>query len=222
MTKKYKNILYILIISSFIFKEKIFNFLYSKEYYLLTIEKIYQTRNTTLEEKEQELLNAYGYVDAVSYTLEPSKIILNNIYNLNNEITIYKGSLDNIKENMLVINEFGLVGVIIKTNNHSSIVKLLLDDNINISIKINNSYGILKSINKELWIEGINNQESIKKGDIVKTSDLSNFPENINIGEVEEVITDYYNIEKKIKVKPFVDFENLKYISIITNLRDDL
>ena len=221
MTKRHKNILYIIIFLSFILKEEIFNFLFSESYYLAQAETMTDTRNKTLEAKESELTESYGYIDSIPYHLEPSKILINNLYHLNNEILVYKGEEEGIKENNLVINELGLVGIVSKTNKHSSYIKLLTNESLNISVKINESYGILKNKNNALIIEGIKNQDWVEVGDIVTTSDLSIYPENILIGKVAAINTDRYEIEKILTVEPATHFNELKYLSIITDLRGE-
>ena len=55
--------------------------------------------------------------------------------------------------------------------------------------------------------------------DTILTNNLSIYPENIVVGTIKEITLDHYEIEKKIKVTPAVDFENIKYISVITHLR---
>ncbi len=70
-------------------------------------------------------------------------------------------------------------------------------------------------------MSGINNKGEVNVGDAVFTSDISIYPEKILIGQVEEVMFDHYEIEKVIKVNPAVDFKNLKFISIIKDLRGE-
>ncbi len=219
MTKKTKIGIYILIIVIVLLKEEVYQILFQANIKNQTFTSICQIKNDTLEEKYQELINAYGYEDAVPYHLEPSKILYRDIYNLNNQVTIYKGEKNGIVSKNLVINEKGLVGIVKETSKNSSVVDLLINENTNLSIKIGESYGILKYKDQELVVEGINNKSNIKVGDQVTTSDISLYPENILIGTINKVENDNYEIEKKIKVTPEVDFEHLKYVSVITDIR---
>ncbi len=221
MTKKAKNLLYLLIFVSFLLKEEVYHFLFAKEFYLAEYEMTTYARNKTLEKKEEELYHSYGYLDSIPYSLEPSKILINNLYHLTDEIIIYKGEEDHIKKNHLVINDLGLVGIVSKTKKHSSHVRLLLNDETSISVKINDSYGILKCKDQELYVEGIKAGDTLSIGDQVYTSDLSLYPENVLIGSIEAIETDRYQIEHFLKIKPSVHFDDLKYLSIITDLRGD-
>lgn len=219
MTKKTKIGIYILIIVAILLKEEVYQVLFHANLKNQTFTQICNVKNENLEEKYNELITAYGYEDRVPYHLEPSKILYRDIYNLNNQITIYKGENKGVSSKNLVINEKGLVGIVKEANKNSSVVDLLLNENLNLSIKIGENYGILKYKDNELIVEGINNKGNIKIGDKVTTSDISIYPENILIGTINAVENDNYEIEKKIKVTPIVDFSNLKYVSIITDIR---
>ncbi len=219
MTKKEKILIYIVLIASFLLKEEVYGFFFQSKLYKETFAEIEETKNKIVEKKYQELLNAYGYEEKVTYPLEHTKVLYRNVYDLENQITIYKGKENNIEEKNLVINEKGLVGIISRVDKKSSVVDLLLNDSLNLSVKINSEYGILKYQNQELIIEGINNKGKVEVGDTILTSNLSIYPENIVVGTIKEITLDHYEIEKKIKVTPAVDFENIKYISVITHLR---
>ena len=85
----------------------------------------------------------------------------------------------------------------------------------NISVKINNSYGMLKYLNNSLIITSVNNYENIMPGDLIYTSGLGNLAGGIKVGEVESIINNKLGIEKQIIVKPYVDFDNLDYVAIL-------
>lgn len=219
MTRKGKIVLLLLIVVTILLKEEIYAFLFQASLMKKTEENICVIRNKSIEEKYQELVEAYGYTDTLPYTSSPTKILYRDIYDLKNSITIYKGSKDGYLEKNLVVNESGLVGIISKVNLHSSEVELLTNEHLNLSVKVNNNYGILKYEEDTLIVRGINNKGEVEVGDLVYTSDISIYPEKILIGEVKEVANDNYEIEKVLKITPAVDFANLKYISVITNLR---
>ena len=181
--------------------------------------KIYDNREKSLAEKEQKLKEAYQFDDYLNYSIEYSKVLFRNIYNFTNEITIYKGKDYHLQENNLVVNKDGLVGVIHEVNDKSSQVYLLNNENSCLSVKINSYYGILKNLNNELIVEGLNNQAEIEIGDLVTTSDLSIYPENILIGKVKNIQYDTYEIEKILTIEPAVDFNAVSYVGVITDLR---
>lgn len=219
MTRKGKMVFILLIIVAILLKEEIYAFLFKASLIAKTEEKVCVIKNEVIEEKYMELAEVYGYTDVVPYHISNSKILFRDIYDLDKHIAIYKGSKDGLQEKNLVINENGLVGIISKVNAHSSEVDLLMQNDLNLSVKIKESYGILKYEEDTLVVKGINNKGDVQEGDLVYTSDISIYPEKVLIGEVKEVKFDTYEIEKVIKVTPAVDFNNLKYVSVITDLR---
>ncbi len=217
MTRKGRNLLIILFIFCMLLREEVISFFFRATSIRETENQICEIKNKELETKYQELVASYGYEENIEYTTEKSKVLFNNIYDLEKSLMIYKGSKEGIKPNFLVVNENGLVGIIKEVYKHSSKVLLLTNKETNLSVKVGNSYGILTSKDGKLQISGIDNKQEISKNMEVRTSDLSLYPENILIGYVENVEMDTYEIEQKISVTPAVS--SIKYVSIITELR---
>jgi rod shape-determining protein MreC len=216
---KRKYLLLIILIICFLAREKVYEYLIKLEDFTKIEDNIKSIKSDNENNLALELNNAYNYNFLTNYNLEYSKVLYRDIYNLKNEITIYKGKNNNIKENNLVINDLGLVGVVTKVNENSSVVRLLTNNKTNISVKIGDYYGILKYQDNKLVVEGINNKSNISIGDEVKTSDIAILPENILIGYVTNLSMDKYEIERVIELSSVVDFNSLKYVSVITSLR---
>ena len=153
-------------------------------------------------------------------------IINRNIGYWYNKITIDKGEADGIKKDMAVINNEGLVGVVIKTSKLNSIVKLLTtndtNNKISVKIKINDDnyiYGLLTGYDREknrLIIEGIAENTEINKDDVVTTTGLgNNFPSGILIGTVDSITKDNFDLARTVLVKPSVNFDNLNYVTVL-------
>lgn len=214
-----KTFFYLLIIVAFLF---LFETVYlnggSKQFAEIA-SAVKDERETALEEKENKMIAAYQFDDYLDYHLEYSKVLFRDIYHFKKNITIYKGKNYNIKKNNLVITKDGLVGVVTKVDAYSSIVQLLTNENTSLSVKSNNSYGILKYKENELVVEGIDNKSSIEIGEKIYTSDLSLYPEHILVGVVKDIRYDKYEIEQILSIEPVVDFNNLSYLAVITDLR---
>lgn len=221
MTKKSKIILILLIITIIIFKEEIYGLIYKNIIYTNISEFVSNTKSESLEKEYNSLKNAYQYDDYLNYNLSYSKILYRNIYNFNDEVTIYLGEKDNLKKDNLVINEKGLVGIIKSTNKSSSIVNLLTNKNTSLSVKINNVYGILKYQDNKMIIDGVTSKDEVNVGDKVYTSDISKYPKDILIGTIKNINYDKYEIEKYLEVESKVDFNSLKYVAVITSLRGE-
>ena len=168
-----------------------------------------------INEEYNELLNINNIKYNSTFNLNISKVMYRDIYDYNNYITIYKGSNDNIEKNMAVINEYGLVGIIDKVNKNNSIVKLITNIDSNVSVKINDNFGILKVNNGKLIVSDISNYNDININDKIYTSGLGNIPGDLYVGVVSDISLNNTNIEKIITVKSDVDFNNIKYIAVI-------
>ncbi|MGI6330144.1 MAG: rod shape-determining protein MreC [Bacilli bacterium] len=143
-----------------------------------------------------------------------------------NILTVDKGQKEGIKSDMPVISEGGLIGIVIRTTNHTSDVKLITTNDLNrqISVAVVNqddeiTYGLIAgyhSETKHLLIENIIDEIKIEKGDKVITSGLSNlFPRGILIGKVEKESKDHFGISKQLFVKSEVNFTDIRFVQIL-------
>ncbi len=188
-------------------------------------------RKDTSNHKKSPETNPFGE----QFNFIPAGVIDNSTNLPNNYITLNAGSEQGIGEGMGVISPQGIVGVVIKTSAHYSVVMSLLHKKILVSVmfKKSGTFGTL-SWNEELtphanWPGGdyrfatlaqIPMSEKIRIGDTITTSGYSNiFPKGIMVGTVY----DYKSIPELyfyvIRVKLSTDFKNLKYVYVVTDLK---
>ena len=144
------------------------------------------------------------------YSILGAAVIQRNIYSFFDEIIINRGSNDNIKVDDAVVNSDGLVGVVSKVYEEYSVVNLITNDDFNISVKINDSYG---TYNNGI-VSNIINYDEVNVGDYIYTSGLTNVVGSIYIGRVDSISLDKYEIEKKINVD-LIDIGNLRHVYVI-------
>ena len=131
-------------------------------------------------------------------------------------ININAGFEDGIKKNMSAVNERGLVGKIVESNSKNSRVLLLTDPNLSISVKTI-SDGVFSLIsgsgkNKYLVSSFIKDNKMPRIGDIVVTSGTAQiFPADLLVGKITKIEKD------RFYVLPFVDFDNLDYVQVVTS-----
>lgn len=154
-----------------------------------------------MEEKISFSLDDYDYVIG--------KVVIRDIHNFYKEVIINKGTQDGIEEGMAVVNQEGLIGVILDSDKKTSIVKLLTSE-YNVSVKLTDTYGNL-SMGK---ITMLDKYSEVKEGDVVYTSGLSKIPADLLVGEVTSVKMDSNALGKEAKVN-LVNNKNLNYIAII-------
>lgn len=157
------------------------------------------------------------------YSFIPARVINISDNRRDNYITIDKGRLQGIEEDMGVITDNGAIGVVLNVSDHYSLVKTVLSENIRLGVK--------SSKNNEYWImnwEGINNEvtriDNVKRdidvaiGDTVVTrGDVGRFPVGVPIGTVDEIIDEDGNPQLSINVRLFVDFSSVYHVYIVKN-----
>ena len=162
-------------------------------------------------EEMQKLLN----IEVLDYQAIYSKVILRDIYAFYDEITIGKGSYDGVSKGDLVVNEKGVIGLVKSVNNHTSIVELLTNSNIELSVKINQSYGILTSVDNEIIVKNVKLDDEIKVGDFVTTSGLTSVPGEILVGKVSEIKTDTLGLEYILEVDAVAYLQDISYVAVL-------
>ena len=182
-----------------------------------------------IEELQKEVTELKSTLDLNAtlseYTYVNATVVNRNIGYWYNNLNIDKGSKNGIKKGDAVITPNGLIGKITSVSNFSSTVKLLTSDEISnkISIKIssddNHLYGLLIGYDKEYnvyKIEGITDSDSIKEGDLVTTTGLTDyFPSGILIGKVSRVVKDEYDLNSIVEVIPSVNFEDISTVTVL-------
>ena len=190
---------------------------------LKNYELLEQKYNETNKELN-DLKNNINIKDSlIDYEIIDSYVINSNVGYFYDTLTINKGSNDNIKEGMAVINNKGLIGKIIKTTYTTSTVKLLTGINrnnrISVKVKVEDDYlyGILSEYKDGYFvIEGISDNRNIPKDSVVTTTGLDNkFASGIEIGYVQKTVTDNFEISRKVYIKSYVNFGNINYVMVL-------
>lgn len=217
MIKKYKDyILLLIIFLLFIFSSNINRFLIVINPNLDN-SKIVINYNNYLKEELDNIKELYNIDYSSNIDLLVSKVIYRNVYEYKNTLTILKGFDDKLEKGDVVLVNEGLVGIITKVYENSSLVRLITNKNSNISVKINDAVGVLKNDRNTLIVESISNYENINVGDEIYTSGLGNLPSNIYVGKVKSVSLKSSQIEKVIEVDIENRLDNLNYLYIWRN-----
>ena len=208
-----KYLLYLILLFTFLFLyfgiDLVYCYLIKKDS-ILSEEIILKSDYNALNEKYTTLLNSHDlWEDKKDFIT--SKVVGRDPYNLD-EITILKGSEDGVKTGDIIINEYGLVGIVSSVKKHVSFVKTINHKDTNISVKVGKSYGMLKKDDGKLIIEDIKTKDSDLVGTFVKTSGFTSVPEDILVGEVSSVIDN--GLTLSLVVIPSADLNNLNYCFI--------
>ena len=216
MIRKYKDYIILLIVFLLIvFTPYINKIIYSFNNDL-NIENITNNYCISLENDYNELLEINEFNIANNFNLIVSKVYLRDIYDFTNTLTIYKGTNSGLKEGLAVINNSGLIGTIKSVSDEASVVELITSKNSNISVRINDNYGILKMDNGVLVVKDLVANSDISIGDEIYTSGLGNLPSDSYVGKVINVSLNNTEIEKIIEVDLAVDLNNINYILVVS------
>ncbi len=132
---------------------------------------------------------------------------------------IDRGQNDNLEVGDGVVSKDGVVGVIQKVFPDTSLVLLLIDIKCRISVRIerNKKAGILTGKGNNLCeLEYISKEEDVVIGDLLVTSGLStSFPEGLPVGSIISADKKTDKLTMDIKVKPFVDVNNIQEVYIV-------
>lgn len=210
--KEYIILLFLFLLGIFIFNINTFSLNDYQEKTLNSLSNIYCEN---IKKDYEELLEANQFLITNNINAILTKVKFRNIYNYKNSLTVYKGSRDNIVKGMLVLDENGLVGIIDKVYKNNSEVKLITNKDINISVKINNSYGILKLRDGKIIVTDLTLYDEINVDDEVYTSGIGNLLGNIFIGKVKNIDIDKNNIEKTLEISLGSNLNNLNYLYVV-------
>jgi len=155
------------------------------------------------------------------YSFISAQVVSNSVNQIDNFITINKGTALGIQPGMGVINETGIVGVVRQTSRDYATIASVLSSQtrISASIKRNGFFGSLVWDNNStsyLHLKDIPKHADIVKGDSVITSGFSSiFPKGIYIGKVEEVGFESGSSFYDLKVRLVTNFNSLGYVYVI-------
>ncbi|MCQ9211538.1 MULTISPECIES: rod shape-determining protein MreC [unclassified Streptococcus] len=143
----------------------------------------------------------------------------------NTQLTIDLGKKDGLTEEMLVVSNGGLVGIIEHIYDDVADVKLLCNSDkvTKIPVKItagnNNIYGILTGYDTDtnsFIISQLNSVDAIAVGSNVVTSDLAGTtPSNIQIGKVRSVKTSSSDLNRELYIEPTANFSNIYSVLVV-------
>lgn len=161
------------------------------------------------------------------YRYISAKIAANSTNKQHNYITIDKGSVHGVEAEMGVVSTEGIVGIVTGVSEHFSTVIPVLNINLRISAKIEDSgyFGSLfwngRNPGKASLVD-IPHHAELNEGDNVVTSGYSAiFPEGIKIGTITEYKIEggnFYNATVDLST----DFQNLSHVYVIVNyLREE-
>ena len=180
--------------------------------------------NQALKELELKFKGIPLYPSALQVTrrfpfqVKTAHIIKNSFLNQQNFLIIDKGAEDGIKEEMAVITDRGIIGIVKSVSNHYASVISILNQDVKINVRLKNSsaFGSLswKGTNpNDFQIDDVVINSSIVKEDTIITGGMSSFfPLGIPLGKISNYEANTKSGYYKINASLFEDPSQVYYV----------
>jgi rod shape-determining protein MreC len=173
-------------------------------------------------------VHEYEGIYSNAFSFIPAQVTNNQIARMdNNYITLNKGALAGIKEDMGVLSPNGIVGVVINVSTHFSKVIPILNPKYQPSCKIKGTdyFGTLSWDGKDsryISLKELPQHAAFNIGDTIVTSGFSTvFPEGVPVGTIEDKFKKKGENYNSLKVKLFTNFSALSEVLIVVNALKD-
>jgi len=179
-----------------------------------------------LKQENEFLKKELNFQETSNLNYQVAKIIARESIFGKKVIILNKGEASGIKAGYPVIisaeqkNKGYLIGKIIETDENTSKLVLITDSKSTVAAKIlggDTTSGIVRGEKGlTLKMELVPTENQIQPSNIIITSGLEqNIPEGLIIGEIEQILSDPGDFFGQAKIKSFVDFDNLKIVTIL-------
>lgn len=179
--------------------------------------------NEELKEENEELKKLNNITKSLTeFRIINATIIERNTSYWMETMIINKGKEDGVDIGMAVVVGEGLIGKVTNITSNTAVIKLITstDNNNKVSVKIKYKetylYKVLELDNNDLVIKGIDNSINLEEGATILTSGLSDiYPSGIVVGKISLIESDKYGTGKKLIISSEVDFNNLRFVSVL-------
>ena len=182
--------------------------------------------NETLRLENESLRKDLGIV-----ALFPEKSFLSSFVLVRNPVSwteqliIDAGTEQGVVENMLVVANGGLAGIVTNVESSSANVKLLTNSDeftkipVRISTQSGDIYGILSGYDSDsnsFVVNQLNSMDEIKIDSNVVTSNLAGTtPANIQVGKVKSISSTSNNLNREVLIEPTTDFSEIYSVLLV-------
>lgn len=144
-----------------------------------------------------------------------------------NTLTLDKGTAHGLKAGQAVITLKGVVGVLLRVEEHRSHVMLITDrySVVDGLVQRTRAQGIVEGRGGNdtyLNLKYIDRTTELNKGDVIVTSDLDKvFPKGYPLAIVEKVEDKTYSVALKIELKPVIESSEIEEVFVVMNSNNE-
>lgn len=182
--------------------------------------------NETLRLENESLRKDLGIVASFpEKSFLSSFVLVRNPVSWTEQLIIDAGTEQGVVENMLVVANGGLAGIVTNVESSSANVKLLTNSDeftkipVRISTQSGDIYGILSGYDSDsnsFVVNQLNSMDEIKIDSNVVTSDLAGTtPANIQVGKVKSISSTSNNLNREVFIEPTTDFSEIYSVLLV-------
>ena len=188
---------------------------------LLSLEVEEKNRLKEIERSNIRLQNLLDFQQNISFRFLAAEVVGKDPSSWFMTIILNKGEADGLEKGFPVVVPEGIVGQITDLSDHYSKVMLLVDQNsaLDALVQRTRARGVVQGESADRFLfKYVLRKHEVNVGDTVVSSGLDGvFPKGLRIGVVSEVVKPNAGIFQQVDVVPYVDFEKLEEVLIITN-----
>jgi rod shape-determining protein MreC len=150
------------------------------------------------------------------------KFLPTKVIGYGERVRIDKGEKDGVKKGMVVVSENILVGRVVEVSEGSSLLETPLTPKVSLPVVIKRpggkgiqARGILRPSGGNLILSEVLQSEDIQKGDLVVSGGDENWPADLLIGQISDVLPKSAQIYQKAQVRPLAEYDNLRIVFIV-------
>ncbi len=175
-----------------------------------------------LENENNRLRKALEYRERAVFKLTPARIIARDTSTWYNKITIDRGEVDGLKEDMPVLTEEGLVGKTVNVGKKESTVVLISDETCKVAATVEGTreQGIVQGerassgSTPSIALNFLSKQAALKPGANIYSSGVGGvFPPGVLVGQVKEF--KMRELDGHASVVPAVDLTTLSDVFVV-------
>lgn len=197
-----------------------------------------QQEITDLQRENEALQEITQLGETHELDLMAARVIAESPSNYEWMAVIDKGADDGVVQDMAVVAGEGLVGRVVQVSGSAAVVELIIDPDAAVTVRLSSSgeRGILVGRRDEdLRLDLVSPETEVRPGEPVVTSGYrlpagsqgGVYPPGVAVGAVSVVESDPAHIEKRVYVRPYVDFSRLDVVAVVRGsvpdreIRDD-
>jgi rod shape-determining protein MreC len=177
-------------------------------------------RCSEIELANDRLRHLLGFEKEVPRPMIAAQVVGKDPSAWSKTIIVDKGTQDSVRQGAPVVIPEGIVGVVVEASARYAKVLLLIDPNsaVDALVQQTRARGIVKGGGAGYCLfDYVLRKHEISVGDIVVSSGLDGvFPKGFRVGRISEIVRQNAGIFQKVSVTPYVDFEILEEVFIIS------